>query len=460
MTDNSPKCSIIIRSKNEERWIGLCLERLKSQTYQNFEVILVDNHSEDATVAKARQYGVTQVVEIDEYLPGKSLNAGIRESKGEFIVCLSGHCIPVNDVWLENLVDVMCKTPLNLAGAYGRQEPLSSTSEVDRRDLLITFGLDQKIQERDSFFHNANSIIRRDIWEKVHFDENATNIEDRIWAKEVLERGYRIAYEPSASVYHHHGIHHGRDPIRARSTIKIVDSLSHDSPGHLSLSTLKKAALIPIRKDDILLSGNSLLQITIDYALKCQHIDQIIVLTDNATIARTAEKMGAEIPFLRPPHYSDESIGLDQVYTWAVRQLAELNHFPDIVITLEVTYPFRPYDLVDKMIQRFVSSELDALLAGYEETRTIWHKDIDGGVSDLGPNIFCPRAMRQGALIDIKGLCSILRPDVLRRANYPGEKTAIWKVNNDYAIHEVRDNKTLELLSLVYDHWRREEYRD
>ena len=38
-------CSIIIRTKNEERWISSCLAAVFKQTYDNFEVIIVDNLS-------------------------------------------------------------------------------------------------------------------------------------------------------------------------------------------------------------------------------------------------------------------------------------------------------------------------------------------------------------------------------------------------------------------------------
>ena len=57
--------SIIIRTKNEERWIGLCLERIKSQNYKNHEIILVDSGSTDKTVAKAKRHGIDKLVIID-----------------------------------------------------------------------------------------------------------------------------------------------------------------------------------------------------------------------------------------------------------------------------------------------------------------------------------------------------------------------------------------------------------
>ena len=46
--------------------------------------------------------------------------------------------------------------------------------------------------------------------EKNKFDEMIKHIEDRLWASEVLKKGKKIIYEPSASVIHFHGVgHHG-----------------------------------------------------------------------------------------------------------------------------------------------------------------------------------------------------------------------------------------------------------
>ena len=92
-----PSVSIIIRSKNEENWIKHCLRALKEQTFQDFEIILVDNNSYDFTVELAlSEFKDLKLVKIEKYLPGKALNFGIKEARGDYIVCLSAHCIPIN----------------------------------------------------------------------------------------------------------------------------------------------------------------------------------------------------------------------------------------------------------------------------------------------------------------------------------------------------------------------------
>jgi len=152
------KASIIIRTKNEEQWIPYCLEAVINQNYSDKEIIIIDDASTDKTLDILKNYPVNLYKYDGDYIPGKSLNFGISKAKGDFIIFLSGHCIPKNPYWLENLIKPFKKYN-NLAGVYGRQEPFRFTTDSNKRDLWNTFGLDSKLQIKDSFFHNANSCI-------------------------------------------------------------------------------------------------------------------------------------------------------------------------------------------------------------------------------------------------------------------------------------------------------------
>ena len=146
-----PNISIIIRTKNEEQWVPYCLEAVLNQNYKNREIIIVDDNSQDNTLDILKSFPVKIFHYDGDYLPGKSLNFGVSKAKGEFIVFLSGHCVPKNPYWLENLIKPFNKYN-NLAGVYGRQEPFSFTTDSNKRDLWNTFGLDSKLQIKDSFF--------------------------------------------------------------------------------------------------------------------------------------------------------------------------------------------------------------------------------------------------------------------------------------------------------------------
>ncbi len=227
--------SIIIRGKNEEDWLGLCLKSINHQSYENFEVIYVDNNSSDASVKIAKEHKVTKIKKIKKFLPGNAINIGIQESIGKYIVILSAHCIPCNKDWLSRLVKSIKNK--DIAGVYGRQLPLECSSSDDARDLLITFGNEDRMQKKDPFFHNANSIIKRSVWNKVNFDDKITNIEDRDWAKKVINLGYKIKYDSMASVYHFHGLHqhNNYESFRASAVNNLIQKINDDDKNSLPL---------------------------------------------------------------------------------------------------------------------------------------------------------------------------------------------------------------------------------
>ena len=147
------KASIIVRTKNEDRWIGQCLSAIEKQSYENKEVILVDNNSTDETINIASSFKDVKIVKYSPkgiFKPGESINLGIKASTGDYIVIISGHCIPTNKKWLSNLLRNL--KDKNIAGVYGRQEPLSFTSSLDKRDLVITLDLIKKYKRKILFF--------------------------------------------------------------------------------------------------------------------------------------------------------------------------------------------------------------------------------------------------------------------------------------------------------------------
>ena len=452
------KVSIIIRTKNEERWISSCLESVYSQDYEDFEVILVDNLSEDATVAKARKYPV-KLVTIDKFKPGRAINDGIRASSGEILVCLSGHCIPVHTDWLQELVAPLADN--NVAGVYGRQEPMSFTTDRDKRDLLTTFGLDPKIQKKDTFFHNANSAFRRDVWDKFPFDEETPHIEDRLWAHDVLAEGMEIHYEPAASVYHYHGVHQDDNPQRRRNIVQILESLAAGEerlPIHrAALPTaptpqdLNTVALIPVRGDLVYVGGKPLLQYTLEQARKSEFIDRIIVLTDSKVTAEFAKDNGAEAPFLRPKELSRDVVDISEVLKFGIEELERWEVFPDLCLVIEKNYPFRPAGLLDELIVSFLREGAGCAIAAKSEARSIW-LERDKHLESISPLI--PRKLKTDKFyISLFGLGFVTYPEHIRNRSLGLDKPFLHSVEDPLATLEVRDDKQWSRVSEFLKLW-------
>lgn len=436
----SKKCSIIIRTKNEERWIVSCLKAVYGQTYKNIEVVIVDNESTDKTIEKTKKFKGIKYVNIKEYLPGAALNDGIRVSSGEYIVCLSGHCIPVNEFWLENLVNTL-EEDSSYAGVYGRQEPMSFSTPADKRDMLLVFGLDRKVQCKDSFFHNANSILHRSLWDNVPFDSETTNIEDRLWAQEKLNLGYKIVYEPEASVYHHHGIHQNGNIERLTNVVQIIQDMqiSQSFGGSIDLDNIEVVALIALKEESWKIGEVHQMAFTIKAATQSKHINRVIVSTNDKRIINIAESLGAECPFIRSNNLTNEYINLDTVYKDALLHMEESNIYPDLIVTLEETFPFREAGLIDEIIIHTLNGGYDTVIAAKRESGSLWQESSEGNFARIDSGDI-PRLYKEKSLIGLQGLCCVTHPECLRQENLIGNKVGLFEVNSPLASFEVRSD--------------------
>tara|TARA_Y100001970_G_scaffold286159_1_gene407654 strand:- start:17329 stop:18690 length:1362 start_codon:yes stop_codon:yes gene_type:complete len=440
--------SIIIRTKNEERWISSCLQAINNQSFKDFEIIIVDNNSTDQTINKIKKFNIKKIFTIDKYLPGKSLNIGIRESEGKYIVCLSAHCIPVDEKWLGSLVESI-KSNGKFAGVYGRQQPMSFSKPQDKRDMLIAFGLDKKIQFRDSFFHNANSILKKSLWNEVNFDENVTNIEDRIWAQEMINKNLQIMYDPDASVYHYHGIHQDGDETRLNNVIKIIESKQpHEFTAKLDPEKLNIIAIIPLKGDLRYLNDQPLIEFTIQSIKKCKFIDKIIVSTDSEETAKIAKTLGAESPFLRPKTLSEKHVNLETVQKYTLDKIEQNGIFPDLVFLFQETFPFRPDNLIENMINHLLTDGYDTVIAAKKESSSQWHEANKGKFIRIDSGDV-PREFKEKHYSGLPGLGCITHPEFIRNNQIEGNKTGLFPIDYPLSSLEVRDETSLRIAEKI-----------
>lgn len=439
---NNPKVSIIIRTKNEERWISKCLKAISTQSFKNYEIILVDNNSKDKTVEKAKLQGVKKIIFIDDYLPGLALNKGIEQSNGEYIVCLSAHCIPIEKNWLKNLLNNFSDD--QVAGTYGRQVPMEFSRDSDKRDLFLVFGLDKKIQVKDSFFHNANSMIRKSIWQKIKFDDQITNIEDRIWGQKIIDSGYKLIYEPEASVYHYHGIHQDGNPQRLKNVVNIIKKQDKNFvEGNIKPNDLNVYCIIPSKGTPIKNEDNFLISHTINSAKKSKYIKEIIVSTDNELTQKVAQHHGAKCPFIRPKKLSDPGINLEMVQKFSINEIESLNQFPDLIVHLEETFPFREVDLIDNAILELLKNGYDTILAAREESGWLWKEDETKKINRIDEGDI-PRIIKKKTYVGLHGLCCITYPEYIRRGSLLGKRVGLLKVENHLSWLEIRNEETFK----------------
>lgn len=364
--------SIVIRTYNESKYINICLNAIKAQSYKNYEIILVDSGSKDDTTLKSESHSNVKVYQYKqkEYIPGLALNYGVSKSKGSLIVFLSAHCIPCNKDWLKELIKPF-KYDTKIAGVYGRQLPLPHSKPEDIRDLMNTFGIEERIQKEDTFFHNANSIVRKSVLEKIPFSNVATNIEDRIWASEVIKKGYHLYYSPLAKVFHHHGIHQYGNTKRLITTNKVISefSLLEQSESSLDPKYTNICACIPVR--NFLYDKNEyLIYKTIRYLSNFSFINKIILFTNsrvniNLNGFHNVEKLK------RSKHLDKSTVSTYEVLKEFKKQCKSIGYFPDLVVYMEEIYPYRENLDLESFIFKILNSEFDSIVPSYPENRMI-----------------------------------------------------------------------------------------
>ena len=108
--------SVVIPALNEEEQIGECLESLQRQSVSDFEVIVVDNGSTDATASIARTYGA-HVIEEKERGIARARQTGFEAARGKIIASTDADTIvPPN--WIRRIHQVFTEDP-TLCGVFG-----------------------------------------------------------------------------------------------------------------------------------------------------------------------------------------------------------------------------------------------------------------------------------------------------------------------------------------------------
>jgi glycosyltransferase involved in cell wall biosynthesis len=98
--------SVVVIAKNEQKYIGKCLNCLKSQTLRP-EIIVVDGHSTDRTVSIAKKYA-DKVVKDNKKGVGDARNVGWKIAKGDIVAYCDADCLPTKG-WVEKISKLMDK---------------------------------------------------------------------------------------------------------------------------------------------------------------------------------------------------------------------------------------------------------------------------------------------------------------------------------------------------------------
>lgn len=208
--------TVAIPNWNGQRFLRPCLDSLRQQTFQDFDLVVVDNGSNDDSMRiLAEEYPEARVVRWPRNRGvAAAFNEGVRQCRGDLLALLNND-MELHPGWLEALYRALTQDPS--AGACASKilfidrRTINSAGDFYRRDGLPgNRGARQpdhgQYDEREYVFGASGgaALFRRALFDDIGlFDERLVSYcEDVDWSFRMQLAGYRCLYVPEAVAYH------------------------------------------------------------------------------------------------------------------------------------------------------------------------------------------------------------------------------------------------------------------
>ncbi len=190
--------SIIIPAKNEEAYIGKCLQGISALNFDQtkLEVIVVDNGSTDQTKLVSRSNGA-MVIDVRQGNIGELRNKGAQAANGEIFAFIDADCVPDKD-WLINAVKVLKDKTVAAVGSKP-EIPETDTSWIEK-----TWSLMKQIPKKGytNWLSSSNFIVKKVAFEQVNgFDPGLITCEDADIGYRI-SRSWKMVNDPDVKIFH------------------------------------------------------------------------------------------------------------------------------------------------------------------------------------------------------------------------------------------------------------------
>lgn len=213
--------TVVIPVKNGMPHFAEVCAALDRQEYDApVDVLCIDSGSRDDSVAVADRYGFrVERIPADEFGHGRTRNLGARLANTEFVAFLTHDAIPADEHWLGALLRPM-RDDDKIAGVFSRHVAHENADPFISWELREHFkGLEnwpvveitdraeyeqnQGLRQVYHFYSDNASALRKSVWEMFPYPD-VQFAEDQIWAKTIVEAGWRKAFAQDSIVRHSH----------------------------------------------------------------------------------------------------------------------------------------------------------------------------------------------------------------------------------------------------------------
>ncbi len=208
--------TVIIPNYNGDAYIENCLQSLKKQTFRDFEILIIDNASEDHSADYiAAHYPEIPLIRLSQNFGfSRAVNEGIKRTKSPYLILLNNDTV-CDPRFVEELYQAIAKDK-KIFSVSSKMLQMYAPEKIDGAgDLYCALGWafargkdrSKALYEKESKVFSAcagAAIYRRDLFEQIgYFDEfHFTYLEDVDVGYRARIMGYENRYTPKAIVYH------------------------------------------------------------------------------------------------------------------------------------------------------------------------------------------------------------------------------------------------------------------
>ena len=224
--DHGPRVAVLVPTRNKHELLAACLDSLDGTTYRDYEVIVVDNESDDPRAVEylARcPHHVLQVATDGRFSFARIVNQAVAASDAAYVLLLNNDTEVRNPEWLSQMVGYLGMPNVGAVGARllfpdGRIQHAGVVHGMNRGIAGHAFKLlpgDRpgymsyaRVARNYSAVTGACLLVRRELFVALGgFDEErfAVAFNDVDFCYRLVDAGFRVVYCPNAELFHHEG---------------------------------------------------------------------------------------------------------------------------------------------------------------------------------------------------------------------------------------------------------------
>ncbi|ELY95610.1 glycosyltransferase [Natrialba taiwanensis] len=204
----APRVSTVVPVYNDPGGVETTLDSLTEQTYENYEIIPVDNNSTDRTPDVIRRWEsaypdrVVPAVETAVQSSYAARNTGIDRASGEILLFIDAD-IWVEETWISEMVSALESRDCDYLGCNVEIVPNSDSASLwERYERALSFPVETYL-ERKHFAPTCALAVRRAVFDEIGpFDDQLVSGGDKEFGQRVHQAGFKQGYAGSITVSH------------------------------------------------------------------------------------------------------------------------------------------------------------------------------------------------------------------------------------------------------------------